>query len=121
MRLLNDQHRHWLIRPRQGVVGEFALLSSKALTPSPSCCRLYCALERFVSCSAVCSYGFHLMSRRLGGPSARRKGPYVDSFTEPQHKYDPYDVIRADNAAANEKSKKEREAKGSPAFPPPSK
>jgi len=48
-------------------------------------------------------------------------GPYVDSFSETQHKYGPYDRIRAEDAAANEKAKKEREAKASPASPPASK
>jgi len=40
-------------------------------------------------------------------------GPYVDSFNEVQHKYGPYDVIRSEDAAAREKLKKEKEAKGS--------
>lgn len=40
-------------------------------------------------------------------------GPYVDSFSEMQHKYGPYDAIRAEDAAAREKLKKEKEAKGS--------
>ena len=47
-------------------------------------------------------------------------GPYVDSFTETQHKYGPYDVIRAEDAVANEKAKKEKEAKGNPASLPAS-
>lgn len=41
-------------------------------------------------------------------------GPYVDSFSETQHKYGPFDVIRAEDAAAREKAKKEKEAKGVP-------
>lgn len=48
-------------------------------------------------------------------------GPYVDSFSEMQHKYGPYDAIRAEDAAANEKAKKEKEAKGAPVSPPVSK
>jgi thiosulfate dehydrogenase len=49
-------------------------------------------------------------------------GPYVDSFSETQHKYGPFDAIRAEDAAANEKAKKEKEAKGNaPASPPVSK
>ena len=48
-------------------------------------------------------------------------GPYVDSFSETQHKYGPYDVIRAEDAAANEKLKREKEAKGNPASPAASK
>lgn len=39
-------------------------------------------------------------------------GPYVDSFNETQHKYGPYDAIRAEDAGANEKAKKEKEATG---------
>lgn len=38
-------------------------------------------------------------------------GPYVDSFSEQQHKYGPFDVIRAADAAAREKAKKEKEAR----------
>lgn len=38
-------------------------------------------------------------------------GPYVDSFSETQHKYGPFDAIRAEDAAANEKLKKEKAAK----------
>jgi thiosulfate dehydrogenase len=48
-------------------------------------------------------------------------GPYVDSFTETQHKYGPYDVIRAVDAAANVKAKEVREAKSNPSSPPASK
>ncbi len=48
-------------------------------------------------------------------------GPYVDSFSETQHKYGPFDAIRAEDAAAREKAKKEKEAKGNPASPPASK
>ncbi len=45
-------------------------------------------------------------------------GPYVDSFNETQHKYGPYDVIRAEDAAAREKAKQEREAKAQSGTPP---
>jgi thiosulfate dehydrogenase len=38
-------------------------------------------------------------------------GPYVDSFSEAQHKYGPFDPIRAEDKAAREKLKKEKEAK----------
>ena len=48
-------------------------------------------------------------------------GPYVDSFSEMQHKYGPFDVIRTEDAAAREKAKKEKEAAGSPLSPPSSK
>lgn len=41
-------------------------------------------------------------------------GPYVDSFSETQHKYGPFDPIRAEDAAANEKLKAEKAA-----APPP--
>jgi len=44
-------------------------------------------------------------------------GSYADSFSETQHKYGPFDVIRAEDAAARERAKKEREAKGNPASP----
>jgi len=37
-------------------------------------------------------------------------GPYVDSFSETQHKYGPFDPIRAEDAAAIEKMKKEKAA-----------
>ena len=48
-------------------------------------------------------------------------GPYVDSFSETQHKYGPFDAIRAEDAAAREKAKKEKEAKVGQAAPPASK
>ena len=48
-------------------------------------------------------------------------GPYVDSFSETQHKYGPFDAIRAEDAAAREKAKKEREAAGNPVSPSSSK
>ena len=48
-------------------------------------------------------------------------GPYVDSFSETQHKYGPFDPIRAEDAAAREKLKKEKEAKANSASPPTSK
>ena len=38
-------------------------------------------------------------------------GPYIDAFSETQHKYGPFDVIRTADAAAREKAKKEKEAK----------
>lgn len=41
-------------------------------------------------------------------------GPYVDSFTEAQHKYGPFDPIRAEDKAAREKLKKEKAAQASP-------
>ena len=44
-------------------------------------------------------------------------GPYVDSFNETQHKYGPYDVIRAEDAAANKKAKLEKEAKANQLSP----
>jgi len=34
----------------------------------------------------------------------------VDSFNETQHKFGPFDQIRAEDAAAREKLKKEKEA-----------
>ena len=37
-------------------------------------------------------------------------GPYVDSFNETQHKFGPFDQIRAEDAAARERLKKEKEA-----------
>ena len=45
-------------------------------------------------------------------------GPYVDSFSETQHKFGPFDMIRAEDAAAREKAKKEKEAKATPAAAP---
>ena len=42
-------------------------------------------------------------------------GPYVDSFSEAQHKYGPFDPIRAEDAAARAKLKKEKEAKANQA------
>jgi len=48
-------------------------------------------------------------------------GPYVDSFSVAQHKYGPFDVIRAEIASAKEKVKKERESKGNPVTSPASK
>jgi len=36
-------------------------------------------------------------------------GPYIDSFSETQHKYGPYDEIRAEIATAREKFRKEKE------------
>lgn len=49
-------------------------------------------------------------------------GPYVDSFSETQHKYGPFDVIRTADAAAREKAKREKEeAKANPASPAASK
>lgn len=38
-------------------------------------------------------------------------GPYVDSFSEMQHKYGPFDMIRSEDAAAREKLKKEKASK----------
>lgn len=38
-------------------------------------------------------------------------GPYVDSFSETQHKFGPFDPIRAEDAAARAKLKKEKEAR----------
>ena len=38
-------------------------------------------------------------------------GPYVDSFSETQHKYGPFDMIRSEDAAAREKARKAKEAK----------
>lgn len=43
-------------------------------------------------------------------------GPYVDSFSETQHKYGPFDPIRAEDAAARAKLKKEKEAKAAAAL-----
>lgn len=37
-------------------------------------------------------------------------GPYVDPYSEHQHKYGPFDEIRAADAAANEKLKREKAA-----------
>jgi len=38
-------------------------------------------------------------------------GPYVDSFSETQHKYGPFDPIRAEDAAARDKLKREKQGK----------
>ena len=48
-------------------------------------------------------------------------GPYVDSFSEVQHKFGPFDPIRAEDAAARDKLKKEKEAANNPASPPSAK
>jgi len=48
-------------------------------------------------------------------------GPYVDEFSETQHKYGPFDVIRTADAAARDKLKKEKEAKANSASPSASK
>ena len=39
-------------------------------------------------------------------------GPYVDSFSETQHKYGPFEAIRAEDAAARNRLKKQKEAQG---------
>lgn len=44
-------------------------------------------------------------------------GPYVDSFSETQHKYGPFDPIRAEDAVARERAKKEKELKSTPISP----
>ena len=41
-------------------------------------------------------------------------GPYVDSFSETQHKYGPFEAIRREDAAAREKAKQEKALKSSP-------
>ncbi len=48
-------------------------------------------------------------------------GPYIDSFSETQHKYGPFDPIRAEDAAAIQKAKMENGAKGSLTAPPAAK
>ena len=57
-------------------------------------------------------------SNPLDKPEDFPWGPYVDSFSETQHKYGPFDVIRAEDAAAREKAKLEKEAKANLTSPP---
>jgi len=60
-------------------------------------------------------------SNPLDKPEDFPWGPYADSFNEMQHKYGPFDLIRAEDAAANAKAKLEREAKAALAAPPAAK
>ena len=60
-------------------------------------------------------------SNPLDKPEDFPWGPYVDSFSVTQHKYGPFDGIRAEDAAAREKAKLEREAKASAILQPAAK
>ncbi len=50
-------------------------------------------------------------SNPLDKPEDFPWGPYVDQFNETQHKYGPFDPIRAEDAAARDKAKKDKEVK----------